>query len=250
MIRPSIRLVLLVCWLAGFALIVIVASILTLGRRRAIARVGSTLLTWFSAGLCRIFGIRVTSTGTALPAGACLVTPNHWGYVDVFVLGSLYRTLFVSRADVADWPVIGFFARAGGTLFIRREIRRDAARVGDEIETSLWLGSRVTAFLEGGAGDGIRVRPFKSALVEAAVTSRAPCVPVAIRYTLPANPELSPSTTVAWIDGDFTRHLWRLMGTRRIEAGVTFLPPRTGSDRKELARQLEEDVRAALENPR
>ncbi len=245
MIRASLRLLLIVLWSLAFAPTPLLAALATLGSRRGAARTGPFLMKGFSTGICAILGVRIEPTGEP-PSGACLVAPNHWGYVDVFVLGSLYRDLFVSRADVADWPIVGIFARAGGTLFIRRDIRKDAARVGDAIERDLRLGGRVTAFLEGGAGDGTHVRPFKSALVQAAVAAGVPCVPVALRYELPAGLGLDAATAVAWIDGGFFGHLWRLLHVRRIDAKVSFLPPRTGTDRKALARALEGDVRAEL----
>ena len=246
MIRAPIRLALLAAWAIAWGIIALVPAILTLGSHAAFARTGPVLMKGFSKGICAILGIRIERSGEPPPHGACFVAPNHWSYVDVFVLGSLYRSLFVSRADVAGWPVVGLFARAGGTLFLRREIRRDAARVGGDVEQHLRGGRCVTAFLEGGAGRGDEVRPFKSALAEAPALTGAPCVPVALRYTLPLDPALDPGTVVAWIDDDFVAHAWRLMRTRRVCARVTFLPPRSGADRKELARLLERDVRAAI----
>lgn len=238
--------------LAGIALwcllaipLPLVAGLVTLGRPAARRRSRTFLLTGFSRGICRILGVRVEATG-ALPPPAAFVAPNHWGYLDIFVLGSLYRGLFVSRADVAGWPLFGYLASAGGTLYLRREVRRDAARVGGEIGDALRDGLRVTAFLEGGAGPGTTARPFRSALLESAVLAKAPCVPVAIRYTLPRDPELDPSVVVAWEDSGFLAHVARLARTRRIVARVTFLPPRTGGDRKELALALHDDVASAL----
>jgi 1-acyl-sn-glycerol-3-phosphate acyltransferase len=204
------------------------------------------LLRVYSLGICRILGIRIRISGRAPADRACFVTPNHWGYVDVFVLASLYRSLFVSRADVARWPLVGVFVRSGGTIFIRREVRRDAARVVAEIVERLRAGLSVTAFLEGGAGTGVDVRRFRSPLLEAAATAGVPCVPVAIRYRLPGRPDLDPSSVVAWTDGGVGAHLWRLMRVPRIDAHVEFIEPRTGEDRKRLARLLEDDVRAAM----
>jgi 1-acyl-sn-glycerol-3-phosphate acyltransferase len=244
-IRAGLRVLLLALLSAVAAPVALVVWLVTFGSGAARARTGPFLHRWFSRCVCAILGVRVEATGEP-PRGACLVTPNHWGYVDVFVLGSLYRSLFVSRADVARWPVAGAFARAGGTLFLRREVRRDAVRVGADVERHLRLGCRVTVFLEGGAGDGVSVRPFKSALVAAAVAARAPCVPAAISYSLPADPDMDPSRVVAWATGDLLPHVGRLLTTRRIAAKVAFLPPRTGADRKHLARELEADVRDAL----
>lgn len=246
MIRASIRIALLALWCVAATPLPLLGALFTLGRPRARARVGPRLMRGFSRGICAILGVRIERRGEIPPDAACVVAPNHWSYLDVFVLGSLYPTLFVSRADVADWPVFGFLARSGGTLFLRRELRRDAARVGGEIGRHLALGCTVTVFLEGGAGTGVEVRPFKPALLESAAAAGVPCVPVAIRYRLPLDPSADPSRVVAWLDGGFLAHLSRLAGTRRIDATVAFLPRRSGTDRKELARRMEADVRAAV----
>ncbi len=246
MIRAWIRISLLSLWCLAAAPFPVIGAFLTIGRPRARSRTGPWLMLWFSRGVCAIFGVRIERRGEPPPRGGCFVAPNHWSYLDVFVLGSLYPTLYVSRADVADWPVFGFLARSGGTLFLRRELRKDAARVGGEIAGHLRLGGTVTVFLEGGAGTGVDVRPFKPALVEAAATTGVPCVPAAIRYRLPRDPGADPTRVVAWLDGGFVPHLRQLAATKRIEATVWFLPPRTGTDRKLLARSLEADVRAAM----
>jgi len=126
-------------------------------------------------------------------------------------------------------------------------VRRDTARVGGDVEEHLRRGGCVTVFLEGGAGSGADVRPFRSSLVAGAVAAGAPCVPVALRYALPEDPDLDPGEVVAWTTDEFLAHAWRLLTVRRIDAEVTFLPPRTGTDRKRLARELEIDVRAVIE---
>jgi 1-acyl-sn-glycerol-3-phosphate acyltransferase len=245
LIRATLRLAALVLWTLAALAFLLAAALVTLANRNVAARLGPALLRAYACGFCALAGIRVARTGALAPAGA-LVTPNHWGYVDIFVLGSIYRGVFVSRADVAGWPLVGVCARAAGTIFLRRELRKDTVRVGTEIARFLRAPCRVTAFLEGGAGDGTRVRPFKSALVESAVVTGAPCVPVAIRYRLPRDPDADPAVAVAWIEGHLVAHLFGMLRLRRIEADVAFLAPRTGTDRKALAKQLEADVGAAL----
>jgi 1-acyl-sn-glycerol-3-phosphate acyltransferase len=242
-IRAGLRLLVLVVWALVAIPFPIVLWVVTLGSASVRARTGPWLFVWFARGICLVLGIRVTATGERPPRG-CLVAPNHTGYVDILVLGSLDPATFVSMANVARWPVIGLFAQAGGTLFIRREVRRDAVRVRGEVERRLRMGNRVTVFLEGGAGDGSVVRPFKSALVSAAVAAGAPCVPVALTYAVPGG---DPRTDVAWTTQAFGAHAMRLLSLRRVEARVTFLGPRTGANRKEIARDAEGSVRAVVE---
>jgi len=105
-------------------------------------------------------------------------------------------------------------------------------------------GGRVVAFLEGGVGDGTTIRPFRPSLLEGAVATGVPCAAAAISYSLPEDPAADVARDVVWPeDASFARHALRLLSLRRIDAVVRFGPPRTGTDRKALARALEEDAR-------
>src|SRR2546426_122435 len=69
----------------------------------------------FAAG---IFRTKIEVRGQFPPGG--VLTSNHLGYVDILVLGSLQPTVFVAKADVQGWPVLGWLVRAAGTIFIKR----------------------------------------------------------------------------------------------------------------------------------
>jgi 1-acyl-sn-glycerol-3-phosphate acyltransferase len=148
---------------------------------------------------------------------------------------------------VAQLPLLGAFARWGGTVFLDRSRPRDAARAADEVARRLGHRLVVTAFPEGRAGRGEELRPFRSPLLEAAVRTGTPCVPASLRYALPCHPGLDPGEVVAWADAQgFVGHATRLLGLRGVEVQLRFGAPRRGDDRKLLARELEHDVRALL----
>ncbi|MCG3135014.1 MAG: hypothetical protein HMLKMBBP_02507 [Planctomycetes bacterium] len=206
-------------------------------------RSGSRSFHALSKRLCPLLGLRVSVAGS-LPPGPVLVTPNHMSYLDVLVLASAGDSVFVSRADVANWPGIGPLSRLGGTIFVERERRRDAPRAAEEMGASLDRAFRVVVFPEGRAGDGADVQPFRSPLLESACRRGVSCVPVAIRYDVPGG---DAARDVAWADDTpFGSHAWRLLGIRAVHASVRIGPPRTGGDRKAMARQLESDCRALL----
>ena len=197
--------------------------------------------------VCRCMNVRVTIEGERPPRPAFLA-PNHVSYLDIIVLGSLCEGFFVSRADLADWPVLGPLARLANTIFLERERRRDTHRATGAAEAVLQLGARIVVFLEGGAGPGDHVRSFKPSLLEAAARTGVPCVPIALCYRLPDAPESDPRDVVAWHDSSpFGSHARRLFRMGRIEATMRVLPARHGDNRKALAAVLESDVRAALD---
>jgi 1-acyl-sn-glycerol-3-phosphate acyltransferase len=54
---------------------------------------------------------------------------NHVSWMDIYVLFSVARTRFISKAEVRGWPVIGWLAEEAGTLFLTREKKSDAMRL-------------------------------------------------------------------------------------------------------------------------
>jgi 1-acyl-sn-glycerol-3-phosphate acyltransferase len=85
-------------------------------------------------------GLSVRARGAPPPAPFLMVA-NHLSYVDILVLASRLGCVFVSKAEVRGWPLLGPICRALGTVFIDREARRDIPRVIGEIERELAAGA-------------------------------------------------------------------------------------------------------------
>jgi 1-acyl-sn-glycerol-3-phosphate acyltransferase len=195
---------------------------------------------------CRLLGVRVSTHGTPPPAG-CLIAPNHFTWLDVIVLMGVTPTFFVSRADVARWPVAGFFARGVGTIFIKRSrAGRDLVAAGAEIVRRLSLGQSVAVFLEGTTSDGRDLLPFRPSLVETAIQAHARVVPTALLWHA-ARPGIDLQEDVGYFgDQSFARQAWRLLGLgRAASCEVAFGEPMdaTGQNRKALAARVEAEVR-------
>ncbi len=193
---------------------------------------------------CRLFGFSVRVKGKQEPGGPTLFVCNHISYVDIVVLGSVIAASFISRADIADWPLIGLLARLHRTVFIDRVSRR-VARHRDDVSARLALGDDLILFPEGTSDDGNTVLPFKSALFSVAeqeVRGRPLAVqPVSIAYTrldgLPIGRE--QRQRYAWY-GDMTLlpHAWRMLSLGRVSVMVEFHTAVSGAafeSRKALA---------------
>jgi 1-acyl-sn-glycerol-3-phosphate acyltransferase len=186
-----------------------------------------------------VFRLELQVAGT-IPSSGLLVC-NHLSYLDILVLGATAPSIFISKDDVRRWPVFGWLATLAGTLFIRRDKRLDVARMTEEVRRALDAGVRVVLFPEGTTSDGRDVRPFKSALLEAA-TGQPDSLSVGfIEYTLR---EGSVADEVCyWRDMIFAPHLLNLLGRRGLEARLRFTRLQQASaDRKQLARQLHSEV--------
>ena len=186
---------------------------------------------WYYRQVCRAIGLRVEKLGVIAPAGPMLVVANHVSYFDIAALGALLDCSFISRADVRNWPVIGWSAAIQGTLFIDRD-RRQIRDHRDLLAQRLGRDERLVLFPEGTSSDGMRVLPFKSALfsvAERGYNGKAVMVqPVTIAYTkldgLPMGRYLRP--LFAWYgDMTFFGHLFLALSMGVVTVVVEFHPP-------------------------
>jgi 1-acyl-sn-glycerol-3-phosphate acyltransferase len=187
--------------------------------------------------VCRLIGLRVRVIGAAARPTAdgrsVVFVSNHSSWLDVPVLGSLLPACFVSKEDVAHWPVISLVARLGRTIFVRRH-RSSLAGECDAMRARLDGGDNLVLFPEGTTSDGSRVLPFRSAFLSIAerqpARHRAPPVvqPVSVVYDrlsyLPAGRATRP--LFAWYgDMDFGSHFWRLAQHRGLRVTVLLHVP-------------------------
>ena len=49
-----------------------------------------------------------------------LFISNHLSYLDIPILGSKFPMRFIAKSEVKSWPIFGFLAKKGRSIFIRR----------------------------------------------------------------------------------------------------------------------------------
>ena len=198
-----------------------------------------------------ILGMRHVQFGTPMTEGGAVVA-NHSAWLDIFALNARQRIYFVSKAEVAKWPGIGWLARATGTVFINR--RQAEARAQKTLfETRLDAQHLLLFFPEGTSSDGRRVLPFKSTLFAAffapELRERMKIQPVSAVYLAPEGEDLRFYGW--WGDMDFAPHLLKaLAAPRNGTVEVHYHPPvavADFADRKALAKHLGDVVRQGLE---
>lgn len=187
----------------------------------------------------RWLNLKVRVHGDIPQAG--LVACNHISYLDIVALSAAGQYAFVAKKEVGRWPLFGAYARLGATIFIDRERRGAVANVSDEIRGHLHAGIPLVLFPEGTSSDGTRVLPFRSSLLEPVVQLGCPVTPCGLRYTMPDG---SVTEEVAyWGDMTLGPHLLNLIRKQGVTLDLHFGTPRhCSSDRKQLARELREEV--------
>ncbi len=192
-----------------------------------------------------IVGLQVIKEGEPLDKTTFLVS-NHVSWLDIIVLGRFFPAYFVAKSDILGWPVIGYLAKQGGTIFIRRG---DKQQVMATAEKMVWLikqNSTVVAFPEGTTTKGDEVLPFHASLFQPAILTKTNIQPVALHY-------LGEAKDQAPFIGDdaFIPHLLRILAMDKIEVRVVFLPVinTVGKSRQSVSNETRELISGSIAQP-
>jgi 1-acyl-sn-glycerol-3-phosphate acyltransferase len=251
MIGTALRILRLSLYLALTLPLMPVQALLLLTRSPLRRRLPRLYHQW----VCTLVGVRVIVKGAPCRSRPTLFVANHVSFVDIEILGSVVEGCFISKAEVAKWPLWGWLAKLQRTVFVDRRVssthsQRTAIRERLDEDDNLIL------FPEGTTGDGNRALPFKSALFSVADYTGPhgplPVQPVSIAYVrldgIPLGRFYRPF--FAWYgDMEFLPHFWTMLGLGTVTVEVAFHPPVTlaqfGS-RKALAEHCYRTVAAGV----
>jgi 1-acyl-sn-glycerol-3-phosphate acyltransferase len=205
-----------------------------------------TLNRAWSLKMLRLCGMRlvVHNDSARLDCGA-LVVANHISWIDIYVINAWRPTPFVSKAEIRQWPVVGWLAQQLDTVFIQREKRSDAKRIMHELSGRLSAGELMCVFPEGTTSNGLTLLPFHANMFQAAVSAAVPVQPLCIMYE---DAHGRQSTAPAYIDDltladSLNRVLCGGPLTAHVYVGAPLAP---GEDRRALAAQAEGAIATAL----
>jgi 1-acyl-sn-glycerol-3-phosphate acyltransferase len=176
-----------------------------------------------------------------------LVVANHVSWVDDVALLALFpRVRPVAKVEVADWPVVGGWARRSGTVFLDRGSLRGLPGSVAAAGGILRAGGSVLVHPEGTTACGARLGRFRPAFFQAAVDAAAPVCPVALRYRVADG---RATAAAGYFGGDsLRRSLGRVVAARDLVLEVHLLPALApGRDRRALAALAEYAVAGVTE---
>ncbi|MBW8822826.1 MAG: 1-acyl-sn-glycerol-3-phosphate acyltransferase [Xanthomonadales bacterium] len=209
-------------------------------------RLGHRAVRWWSRTLMRIYGLDVRASGTQLPDPVLFVA-NHVGWTDIVVLHSTRMMGFVAKREIAGWPVVGWMAKKGQTIFHQRGSQESLGDVLQQMVERLREGHSVGAFPEGGTRDGRELGPFHARLFYASVEADVAVQPVALCYGTRGDAQ----TVIAFRKREsFARNFWRLLGEPARTVDVVYLAPILPGEvegRSRIADLARERIGAALQ---
>lgn len=211
--------------------------------------------------VCRIIGVRVRVVGQPPRNQATLLVSNHVSWADIAVISSVAPLSFIAKSEVGGWPVFGTFARLQRSVFVDRSRKTATAEVNGVIASRLAQNEAIVLFGEGTTGEGLRVLPFRSALVGAvkeqaggqAVNLQPMSICYVARNGLPLGRRNLPQ--IAWYgDMELAPHLMDLLRSGDCyDAVISFGEPIASFDnvnRKVATRRAEEFARNSVRERR
>jgi 1-acyl-sn-glycerol-3-phosphate acyltransferase len=192
----------------------------------------------------RIAAMKVDVIGEP-PKAPFFLVANHLSYMDIPALRSVAEGVFVAKGEIEHWPLAGRMVRNMGMIYVDRSRKRDIPRAGVQIIEKLNDGEGVIVFPEGTSTRGDSVAPFNSSFLEFAANTDLPVSYASISYRTPAGEKSASEMICWWDDSVFITHLWKFFTLTGSTAIVNFGTHAVQNpDRKELARELTEKVRA------
>lgn len=177
----------------------------------------------FAARTIRRLGVEIDVKGTFPERGS--VISNHLSYLDIVVFAALHRCVFVSKEEIAQWPVLGWMTRMAGTVYVARGRGGSAARARSGMRAAAEAGLPVVFFPEGTTTNGSELLKFHSGLLAQAMEEREPVTAAYLQYTLSSRNEKGVSVAddvCYWGDAKILPHIFRLLGLRGLRAEVRF----------------------------
>ena len=140
---------------------------------------------WFMRVFMRILlflaGIRVTVHGKLSSHRPLLVVCNHMSLFEIATFPVAFGGSFVAKADVRNWPLVGWISEKFGVVFVDR-------RPSHALEALTVVQERVKTvkypmflFPEGTTTNGAYVKPFKSTLFNFVENSDVAVQPMAMK---------------------------------------------------------------------
>ena len=92
-----------------------------------------------------VLNVKITVVGE-VPTQPAIIMANHRSYVDVLALISKVPAVFVAKASVKKWPLIGWGGNALDTLWVERSDKDSRRKTRKQLKNRLEANKSVVIF--------------------------------------------------------------------------------------------------------
>lgn len=173
----------------------------------------------------KILGLKIEVRGKPLQ-GNYMYIGNHRSYMDPIISLGDVKALPIAKAEVSNWPLVGYSAKVTGIVFVKRESRNSRKQTLDTMLEILKNGHSVLIYPEGTTHGDLKTMDFKMGAFRLATDHDFSIIPMAIDYADEGDYWVGNETFVAHFLRSFSK--WKTVVT--IEYGE----PITGNDKEQL----------------
>ena len=177
-----------------------------------------------------------------------LIVANHVSTLDMVAIVANYPCVFSTSVEIEQTPVLGFWAKCSGSIFIERRHRERLEQDIQKIRDVLADGMNVIVFPEGTSTNGSEIKRFKQGFFNSILAIHGDVQPICIQYlTLGGEKVSAQNRDRIFYYGDLQigDHLKALFTNPRLEMKLTFLNPissQTYSSACDLANDSREKI--------
>ncbi|AEX86251.1 hypothetical protein XO10_09240 [Marinitoga sp. 1135] len=112
---------------------------------------------------------------------AYMIVANHQSLLDIpLIIGYVFPTAFIAKKELSKVPIVSFFIKALGSVFIERGNATQSAKALRELRKKLIDGQKLVLFPEGTRTLDGEVKPFKRGSLMIPYRYKVKILPVAI----------------------------------------------------------------------
>jgi 1-acyl-sn-glycerol-3-phosphate acyltransferase len=199
-IRGTLRIVIFLLMLISTTMLVLLTAWLPVRVK------GVRLSAWLLMPICRLllplFNVQFTAPDAPrITKHDGFIFPNHLSPLDILLLLTIFPVRFVSKAEIANWPFIGWIARAVDTVFVKREDKTSREKARESLAQTHTFPA-IALFPEGGIYQPPdELKPFRFGAFAVAQAGGIPFIPAVFIY--------EPLAIVFWRDEPLLKMAWR-----------------------------------------
>lgn len=194
--------------------------------------------------VCKLFNIKIEVIQPLSFHDAGLIVGNHMGFIDILVMHSLTKALFVTSYEMRETPVLGLITEMSGCLFVERRNKSNILSELKNIIDALNDDFNVTLYPEATSHNGEEILPFKRTLMTSAAAAGKPILPYCFNFkSINGEPfSLKYRDHVCWYgDMGFFSSFLKSISLEEIVTEVIFLEPyypKMEQERAEVANEV------------
>ncbi|MBL7546214.1 MAG: 1-acyl-sn-glycerol-3-phosphate acyltransferase [Bdellovibrionaceae bacterium] len=198
--------------------------------------------------VCQLYNIKIEVHNSPISHEAGLIVGNHLGFIDILVMHSLTKALFITSEEMRRTPLLGIITEMAGCMYVDRKNRANIKGELGSIVNTLNDGFRVTLYPEATSHNGEEVLPFKRTLLSAATLAQKPIFPYCFNFkSINGQPfSMKNRDSVCWYgDMTFFASFIRSCGLKEVVTEVIFLEPyypKPDEDRADVADKIRQMI--------